>query len=366
MLQFVWRYWLTPVAGKPHRIAKRRGLGKTGPMIENEAAREDDADGPLLFGRVLDGEGGVRTVGWEEVQRWEPAAPGEIMWVHLCRNRPGVTEWLRDGLKLPEPTWELLVSDRTRPRAFREGGTLVATLRGINFNPGAVPEDMISMQLWCDGARLVTLRRHPMQTPRRVLKAIDEGIGPRDCGAIVTELAESLVTRMNAAIVDMNDLIDDLEAADLEDDTDAILERITSIRRNCLALKRHMGPQHVALEAISREAPAWFEDHDRREIAETIDRLRRYLDDIDISKESAMVMQDELRARALAANERATYMLTIVAGIFLPLGFLTGLFGINVGGMPGMTDPDAFWWVVGGCVGIMFGLYFLFRKLRWL
>ena len=335
-------------------------------MTDNEAAREDDADGPLLFGRVLDGEGGARVIGWDEARDWKPAAPGEIMWVHLCRNRAGVTEWLRDGLGLPEPTWELLVSDRTRPRAFREGGTLVATLRGINFNPGAQPEDMISMQLWCDGARLVTLRRHPMQSPRRVLKAIDDGIGPRDCGAIVTELAENLVTRMNAAIVDMNDHIDELEQADLEGDTDSMLDRITSIRRNCLALKRHMGPQHVALEAISREAPPWFEDHDRREIAETIDRLRRYLDDIDISKESAMVMQDELRARALAANERATYMLTIVAGIFLPLGFLTGLFGINVGGMPGLDDPDAFWWVVGLCIAIMFALYFLFRKLRWL
>ncbi len=335
-------------------------------MIEQETSREDDADGPLLFGRLLDGAGGVRTIGWEEARRWTPAIPGEIMWVHLCRNRPGVSEWLRDGLELPEPTRELLVSDRTRPRAFREGETLVATLRGINFNPGAEPEDMISMQVWCDGARLVTLRRHPMQSPRRVLKTIDDQTGPRDCGAIVTELAESLVTRMNAAIVEMNDQIDELDRADLEDDTDTVLDKITDIRRNCLALKRHMGPQHVALEAIAREAPEWFEDHDRREIAETIDRLRRYLDDIDISKESAMVMQDELRARALAANERATYMLTVVAGIFLPLGFLTGLFGINVGGMPGLNSADAFYWVVALCVGIMFALYFLFRKWRWL
>ena len=331
-----------------------------------EPSAEDDADGPLLFGRVLDGKGGARPISWDEAQHWEPQHPGEIMWVHLCRDRPGVIEWLRDTRALPEPTWELLVSDRTRPRAFREGGALVATLRGINFNPGAEPEDMVSMQMWCDGARLITLRRIPLQTPRRILRTIDAGDGPTDCGAIVTELAEQLVTRMNAAIVDMNDHIDTLEDSDPEEDAEEMLEQITLIRRNCLALKRHMAPQHVALEAISREAPAWFEDHDRREIAETIDRLRRYLDDIDISKESAMVMQDELRARSLAANERATYMLTIVAGIFLPLGFLTGLFGINVGGMPGLNDPDAFWEVVALCGGIMVGLFFLFRKLRWL
>ena len=71
-------------------------------MTDNEAAREDDADGPLLFGRVLDGEGGARVIGWDEARDWKPATPGEIMWVHLCRNRAGVTEWLRDGLGLPE------------------------------------------------------------------------------------------------------------------------------------------------------------------------------------------------------------------------------------------------------------------------
>jgi len=108
------------------------------------------------------------------------------------------------------------------------------------------------------------------------------------------------------------------------------------------------------------------EEHDRREIAETIDRLRRYLDDIDISKESAVVLQDELRARSLASSEHATYMLTIVAGIFLPLGFLTGLLGINVGGMPGMEDPDAFWLVVGLCLVLFVALIVTFRRLRWL
>ena len=286
--------------------------------------------------------------------------------MHLCRNTPGVYEWLQGHVGIPEPTAELLTSDETRPRAFREGNALVATLRGINFNPGAEPEDMISMQVWSDGVRLITLRRHPLQTPRQVLALIDRGAGPADAGAIVTALTEAMVARMNRSIVDMNAHIDELEAQDMDDDPEEMLQMIATIRRNCLGLQRHMGPQHVALEAISREAPPWFEEHDRREIAETIDRLRRYLDDIDVSKESAVVLMDELRTRALSSNERATYMLTIVAGIFLPLGFLTGLLGINVGGMPGVNDGSAFWWVAGLCFAIIAVLLVIFKRLRWL
>jgi len=110
---------------------------------------------PLLFARVLDGQGGGRAIDWAGIREWEPRPDGPVLWMHLCRNTPGVYEWLQDHAGIPEPTAELLTSDDTRPRAFREGNTLVATLRGINFNPGAQPEDMISMQVWSDGVRLL-------------------------------------------------------------------------------------------------------------------------------------------------------------------------------------------------------------------
>lgn len=328
------------------------------------------AGGPLLFGRVLDGKGGGRPITWEKAQGWHPAHEGETLWLHVCRTADGMAEWLQSELAVPEPTAELLTSNDTRPRAFREGTTLVATLRGINFNPGALPEDMVSLQLWCDGTRLVTLRRLPLQTPRETLALIDAGRGPDDAGSLVTFLTEQIVERMNRAIVDMNQEIDRLEDLDFEnEDTEALLVKIAGIRRNCLALQRHMGPQHVALEAISRDAPEWFEKHDRREIAETIALLRRFLDDIDVSKESAVVLMDELRSRALAVSEKTNRRLTLVATVFLPLSFLVGLFGINVGGMPWADIPGhpfGFWIVAGVCAGLALAVILLFRRWKWI
>lgn len=331
---------------------------------------DTSAGGPLLFGRVLDGKGGGRPIGWEQAQGWQPAHEGETLWLHMCRTADGVQEWLESELQLPEPTAELLTGEQTRPRAFREGDDLVATLRGINFNPGALPEDMVSLQLWSDGRRVVTLRRLPLQTPRESLALIDAGRGPNDAGSLVTFLTEQIVERMNRAIVDMNDEIDRLEDLDFDqEDSEALLTKIASIRRNCLALQRHMGPMHVALESISRDAPEWFERHDRREIAETIALLRRFLDDIDVSKESAVVLMDELRSRALALSEKTNRRLTLVATVFLPLSFLVGLFGINVGGMPWGEIPGhplGFWIVSGLCLALAALTMILFRRWRWL
>lgn len=324
-------------------------------------------DTPLLFARVLDGRGGGRPIGWDEVATWQPAQEGEVLWAHICRNCPGVTEWLETRMAIPLPTAELLTSEASRPRAFREGETLVATLRGINFNPGAEPEDMVSMQLWSDGARVFTFRRLPLQSPREILADVDAGKGPGDAGSLVTTLVEHLIARVDQVIVDLNDQIDacdedDRSAANVE----ALIEQIATIRHACLSLKRHMGPMHVALEGISRDAPDWFEEHDRRAMAEAIHRLRRDLDDIDASKESAVVMLDDLRARAVAGSQRTTFVLTIVATIFMPLTFLTGLLGSNIGGIPGSGHPDAFWILSGICAAILAVQLMLFRKWHWL
>lgn len=333
---------------------------------EERFAREDG----LIFARAIAADGSLRAIDWDQERDWTPATPGETLWLHLDRTVPAVVDWLgaetAGGLGLSEATVEALTSNENRPRAFREGDTLVTILRGINFNPDAQPEDMVAMQLWSDGERVVTLRRQRLQTPFDVLATMERGRGPRTAGDLFTELVEQTVAKMNRSIVDMNDQIDVLEAVDDDYPVEEILDTIADIRRNCLALKRYMSPQHEALLQIGRDPPDWLSDTNRRDIRETIDRLSRYIEDLDVSKESALVIQDDINNRATAQSNKTIYMLSIIAAIFLPLSFFTGLLGINVGGIPGMHSDDGFWITVALLVGVLAVQIVIFRKLRWL
>jgi zinc transporter len=327
---------------------------------------DEDPTVGLLFARELDGAGGARKLSWDQASAWRPGAPGEVLWVHLDRTVPGVAEWLRTILAIPEPTVEVLISNDTRPRAFLEDGSLVTVLRGINLNPGSQPEDMVAAQIWSNGQRVVSLRRRRLQTPRDVVALLDEGRGPSSAGDLLTELIEQLVAKMSHSIVGMNGRIDQLEAAEHDIDDRKALAEITAIRRQCLALKRFMSPQHEALQQICGNPPPWLSQANCRDIHETIERLRRYLDDLDVSKESAIVLQDDLNNRAQNQSNRTMYMLSIVAAIFLPLSFITGLLGINVGGMPGVESRDAFWVTVGALVVLFAIQVALFRRIKWL
>lgn len=59
------------------------------------------------------------------------------------------------------------------------------------------------------------------------------------------------------------------------------------------------------------------------------------------------------------------YILSVIAAIFLPLGFLTGLLGINVGGIPGADNPYAFWIFIAMLTTLTTGQIALFKALKW-
>lgn len=330
-------------------------------------AAQPDTRPLLVFGCVLDGAGGCRMIAWEAVQDWQPAHDGEVLWLHLDRTAEGAADWMRKVLPASEATIDVLISNETRPRVFREGDGLVGVLRGINFNPGDEPEDMIAMQVWAEKTRVVTLRRRRLQTPRDVLARLQEtGTGPKTAGDLVISLTRELVGKINSAIADMNERIDELEADAADAKPEDLLGEIGRIRRTCLAFKRYLSPQYEALLQLQRDPPDWMSVSNRNTIRETLDRLSRYLEDLDVSKESALVLQDDLNNRAATEMNRTMFVFSIIAAIFLPLGFLTGLFGINVGGMPLINSDIGFAVVAGGSAAIGILVLLVFRVLRWL
>ena len=78
-----------------------------------------------------------------------------------------------------------------------------------------------------------------------------------------------------------------------------------------------------------------------------IERLEALTHDLELIQDRARLLQDELASRVGEATSRNLYVLSIVTVIFLPLTLITGIFGMNLGGMPGVGTSDGFWWGMG-------------------
>jgi zinc transporter len=170
---------------------------------------------------------------------------------------------------------------------------------------------------------------------------------------------------MNGTVDNLEDQVLALEDRVLDGGGSGIRPELSSLRRQCIAFRRYLSPQREAMNRLCNEQVSWLDELNRIRLREVNDRLIRHIEDIDEVRERAAMAQEELMSQMSEQMNQRTYVFTIIATLFLPLGFFTGLMGINVGGMPGVEGDLGFWIVVAMSVGIAGILAIYFKKKRW-
>ena len=297
-------------------------------------------DTGLLHAYLLNGQGGGESQDWDSIKQWNPEQG--VLWLHLEYSSPFVQQWILNESGLDEVTAEALLSEETRPRSMISGTGLLLTLRGINANPEADPEDMVAVRLWSDGTRIITTRRRRLLAASELSDTLVKGNGPCNAGEFVESLTDRMVERMADVVDRISDEVDELEEKVLTMESYELRPIIAELRRNAIGLRRYLAPQREAVSRLFSEKVEWLSDMDRLRLRESADRTTRFVEDLDMTRERAVVVQEELLGRLSEKMDRTMYVLSIVAAIFLPLGFLTGLLGINVGGIPGAEYTGSF------------------------
>lgn len=319
----------------------------------------------LICAYRLDGQGGGSALDWANLTEALRPEHG-FVWVHLHRDAAESQAWLRRASGIGKLAVGALLAEETRPRCTTfEEGTLV-NLRGVNLNPGAEPEDMVSVRLWAEPRLVVSTRRLRLMAVEDLRAAIAQRRGPRNPAELVSMLAERLTDRMMPVVLDLDERLDDLETVLLDGGARHMRQELGAIRRRAIGIRRYIGPQRDALaQAVTADLPCG-DMQTRERLRETSFRVTRLIEDLDATRERAAATQDELAQHLAEQANRRLYLLSLVTAIFLPLSFITGLFGINVAGMPGINSPQAFLLVCAALVVIAVIEVILFRRLRWL
>lgn len=318
----------------------------------------------LIAAYILDGKGGGHAIGWQEIHNWKEG--DGILWMHLDYTTTDCEKWLKEESKLGELVVSALTSDDPRPRSAVMKDGLLVVLRGVNMNPGADPEDMVSIRLWVNGNRIVSTRRRKLLSVDTLREAIEQGNGPTTTGDFLVELSSRLVERMAEVVDGIEHKADLLEEQVLTVHSYQLRPIISELRREAISLRRYLAPQREAVTRLYNERVPWLTDMDRMRLREVADSTMRYIEDLDSARERAIVIQEELMSRISERMDKRMYVLSIVAAIFLPLGFLTGLLGINVGGIPGAEYKGSFYIFCGILVSVSFFQIIIFKKLKWM
>ncbi len=318
----------------------------------------------FINGYLLDGQGGCRELGRQEIEQWKP--DDGLLWVHVDRASESGRRWLREECQIPSLICDALLMDEARPRTLVSNDGVMSVLRGVNLNADAELEDMVSLRLWVEEKRVIDLRHRKLREVSNVRDQLALGQGPTCAGDLLLVLADTMVERMDPVVDHLEDEVEDLELEYDPDRLHEIRETLSSIRRRTIRLRRYLAPQRDALTRLRVEPVSWKTPQQEERLRELVERINHTIEDLDWVREHAAIAQDELASLQSEAARVAMFRISIITGVLLPPSLLAGVLGANVSGIPGGDSPYAFPLLCAGMLLLTLVEIMLLRRFKWL
>ncbi|AXX90966.1 zinc transporter ZntB [Arcobacter suis] len=313
---------------------------------------------------LLDKKGGAVELSYEELNNVN--TNGKILWAHFDYSSPEAIEWITNKSGIDSIAIDALLTQETRPRTTILNDSLLIALRGVNLNKNSKPEDMVSIRLFISTDLIISTRKRDILSVAEIVDILKKGIGPKSSSEFLTELTYRITARMEDVINQIEDRTDSLEE-NLMDSVDLkFRNEILSIRRETIILRRYLFPQKEALNKLYSDKITWINEYERIELRETNDQLMRHIEELDTIRDKVSLIQEELSNTLSDQMNKKMYILSIISAIFLPLTFLTGLLGINIGGIPGAQNDNAFYIFSIILVMVTSAQFYIFKKKKWL
>jgi zinc transporter len=204
---------------------------------------------------------------------------------------------------------------------------------------------------------------------RFVVEALEREVArgsPTSISRVLSLLVATLIKQMQPELTHLDDRIGLMEDAAIRDSDEQIDDQVVMAGQQILALRRFFAPLNYEISYLAfnpDELPGGAESRYLRRAAESLTRL---VGGLDAAHHRVLLMLNQLGNRDTSRLEKAMHKLTLIATVFLPMGFITGLLGINVAGIPGTHDPYAFWLVCGMLMAVAVGAIVLIRWRRWM
>jgi len=180
---------------------------------------------------------------------------------------------------------------------------------------------------------------------------------------ILYEILDRIVDRHMRLLDTYDDALDDLEEAILSGTVDdEVLEKALRLRRGMAELRRSLGPQRDLIQGLARRNIPYVSEGVAPYLRDVLDHMTRIYQSLESHRDHVASLFEAYMAVSSNRLTMAMKSLTLFATIFLPLGFMAGLYGMNFEWMPGLHHPYGFVAVLGVMGAVAVAMVFYFRR----
>lgn len=272
--------------------------------------------------------------------------PTEPHWLHFNLADTRACNWLSACESIPTDARDLLLGSDSHIRSENFNTGLALVIGDLFHDFKEDPEELGVLRLYLDNKRLITGRGHPLKSIDRLRHELTSGMPFDSSLAVFARLIQDLGDSMHQVIKQQNDKVDDAEDQILAGHLHNQGSRLGQIRRLLARLRRHLLANRQALHQALPHLARWC-TQDQSELQQAVEHLESCIQDLELVQERTRLLQEEIAGRMSEATNRNLYILSIVTVTLLPINLITGIFGMNTGGLPwGQDDASGFWWVM--------------------
>ncbi len=288
-----------------------------------------------------------------------------LVWLHFDGRDEAAKRWIEAEGGIPAIVKSALFAAETRPRSDVIGNGALVNLRGMGKTPEDDPDDLVSIRFWVEQGRVITLGLHTSLAFDTVLAQFLGG-AILDPGDLLTAFAVTITDELDPEVARLGDDLDEIESKLESGGLYAMRRRVSIIRSSAIDYRRFVSPQRTALEKLAAATIFCLEDADRLHLREASDRFARMAEELESVRERAAIVHEELTDLRAEMIDGRSLVISIAALVFLPLTFITGVFGMNFETMPLLHDRWGFWVTMAICLVITLAGIFWFIRKRWI
>lgn len=313
-----------------------------------QTALTQQADDGLICGYHFHQDGTVASIAsTSEAQSLLSAAAPGFLWLHMNLSHAASVRWLRAHARLSESFFESLADGSRSARIERDEDALFAVLNDVTFDFSFDAKEVETLWVSVKRDLVISVRRRPLRSVDRLRTAVRRGASLPTSVDLLDHLLRDQADELQCLLRQASERMDTVEDEVLAGRHQRHSAELTGLRRLMVPLQPLLTPEPSALARVLGRPPGWMSAHDLQQLAQANEEFSLVLRDIAALQDRIKLMQDESASKVAEENNRSLFMLTMVTVPALPINLTSGLFGMNVGGIPLADAPSGFWWMLG-------------------
>ncbi len=319
----------------------------------------------LICGFLLDPQAPAQLLEWEEVNQLFDTNENTV-WLHFSLIDSRVKNWIASCERIPQLARELLLESNPHIQLEMVEKGFFCVLGDLYYDFDADPESLGLIRIYVDSQCMISVREKPLKAIDMLrLSLLQEEKIVKSPMELVVDLIEISTDMFDSTIFDLREVVEDMEDLVLKGNFHLNRRELSRVRRLVARLRRHLNASHYALRYhLMTHFPSWCSQAEELELRRHLERLSAVTQELELVQERARLVQEEIVNSLQETVNRNLYVISLATTIFLPITLITGIFGMNVGGIPLTNNSLGFLWSIFLMVITLLGVLAILKQQK--